>query len=276
MNATATVSGLRLDKYEATVARFRQFVDAVVGGWLPAAGAGKHSYLNGGLGLVDGTNSSQHESGWDVSWNSNLATTAVGWDSNLSCSATVFTQSWTPSPGSNENRAIDCVTWYEAYAFCIWDGGFLPSEAEWQFVAAGGSEQRVFPWSVPATSTTLDCAHANYGGTNAPATCCVHAGADAGACAPNDVGSESPAGDGKWGHIDLAGNAEEWNLDWAATSAATYPSSCTDCVNLTPSTARAGHGGGFSSSAVVVQNVRYTLGGPTLRRNYGVRCARSP
>lgn len=47
----ATLSTFRLDKYEVTVGRFRKFVDAVVGGWLPTAGAGKHSHLNGGAGL---------------------------------------------------------------------------------------------------------------------------------------------------------------------------------------------------------------------------------
>jgi hypothetical protein len=33
---------------------------------------------------------------------------------------------WTSSPGNNELKPIVCANWYEAYAFCIWDGGFLP------------------------------------------------------------------------------------------------------------------------------------------------------
>jgi formylglycine-generating enzyme required for sulfatase activity len=37
----------------------------------------------------------------------------------------------TSSAGSKENLPINCVNWWESYAFCIWDGGFLPSEAEW-------------------------------------------------------------------------------------------------------------------------------------------------
>ena len=52
----ASVSGFRLDKYEVTVGRFRQFVDAVLSsdggaGWTPPAGSGKHTHLNGGKGL---------------------------------------------------------------------------------------------------------------------------------------------------------------------------------------------------------------------------------
>ena len=39
----ATVSGFRLDKYLVTVGRFRQFVAAWNGGWLPSAGTGKQS-----------------------------------------------------------------------------------------------------------------------------------------------------------------------------------------------------------------------------------------
>ncbi len=49
----ASVSGFRLDKYQVTVGRFRQFVAASVAGWRPAAGSGKHAHLNGGQGLAE-------------------------------------------------------------------------------------------------------------------------------------------------------------------------------------------------------------------------------
>jgi hypothetical protein len=57
-----TVSTFMLDKYEVTVGRFRRFVDAWNGGWLPVGGAGKHTHLNGGYGLnaTDGG----YEPGW--------------------------------------------------------------------------------------------------------------------------------------------------------------------------------------------------------------------
>ena len=49
----ATVSEFRLDRYLVTVGRFRAFVSAWSGGngWLPSPGSGKHTQLNGGLGL---------------------------------------------------------------------------------------------------------------------------------------------------------------------------------------------------------------------------------
>ena len=64
---------------------------------------------------------------------------------------------WTPSPvsgsASQENLPINCVDWAEAYAFCIWDGGFLPSEAEWEYAAAGGSLQLDYPWGSAGPGT---------------------------------------------------------------------------------------------------------------------------
>ena len=81
---------------------------------------------------------------------------------------------WTNTPdtvGTGETRPIDCVTWYEAQAFCIWDGGRLPTEAEWNYVAAG-SQQRVYPWSVPANKVEATCAQAS-GYLNDTVKCCA-------------------------------------------------------------------------------------------------------
>ena len=37
---------------------------------------------------------------------------------------------WTASPSSNERLPLNGASWYQAYAFCIGDDGFLPSDAE--------------------------------------------------------------------------------------------------------------------------------------------------
>ena len=103
---------------------------------------------------------------------------------------------WTTSAGSNETLPIGCATFGELYAFCIWDGGFLPSEAEWQYVAAGGSENRGYPWG----TSTIDCQHASYTGAGCSST------------GPSAVGAH-PSGAGRWGHLDLAGNVSEVVLD---------------------------------------------------------------
>jgi formylglycine-generating enzyme required for sulfatase activity len=149
----AQVSGFVLDKYEATVGRFRKFVEGDGGRGLgtqqspPEAGSGAHPRLVG--------------SGWDSAWNGELAADKAALKMQVKCSST--RQTWTDEAGGNENKAMNCVTWYEAMAFCIWDGGYLPTEAEWHYAASGGSEHRAYPWSTnPASSTTINCTHANY------------------------------------------------------------------------------------------------------------------
>jgi formylglycine-generating enzyme required for sulfatase activity len=260
----ATVSGFRLDRFEVTVGRFRRFVNAVTEGWTPTAGSGKHTHLNGGKGLVNVGGGAAYEQGWDGTW-PGLEGTLSGWNVNLSCDSTY--QTWTLSPSANEEKPIVCETWWEAYAFCIWDGGFLPSEAEWNYAATGGSDQRQYPWSNPPSTQTIDCTYANYGGSNWASTACVAAGA-------NKVGSESPKGDAKWGHADLAGNVWEWNLDWYAV----YVNPCTDCAYLTKTTYRVFKGGSFDDSAIVVSTGdRSQASLPSTRRiDNGFRCSRTP
>jgi formylglycine-generating enzyme required for sulfatase activity len=249
----ATVSGFRLDRYEVTVARFRSFVAAVVGGWVPGTGLGKHAYLNGGMGL--NATGGGYESGWMESWTSELPNTADIWNSNLNGGT------WTPTAGANEKLPVTHIDWYDAYAFCIWDGGFLPTEAEWNEAAAGGADQRAYPWSppFPPGSTVIACTNANY-------SACPDGAAIA-------VGSDSPKGDGKWGQSDLGGNVWEWNLDYFAS----YVTPCTDCANFTMAADRSIRGGSYYDIATSLLTSFRFSGAPDVSfLDVGFRCARSP
>jgi sulfatase modifying factor 1 len=267
----ATVSSFRLDKYLVTVGRFRQFVNAWDGGkgYAPQAGSGKHTHLNGGRGL--NATGGGYEPGW-------VAGGIAPTDANLTtnCYRGVPPDAtWTPSAGSQENLPINCVNWWESYAFCIWDGGFLPSEAEWEYAAAGGSQQREYPWGStdPGTNNQqaqyaiYDC---YYGGGTAIGNCTGDTGYTLANIAP--VGTAT-LGAGLWGQIDLAGDLFEWNLDSYAAYAA-----CTDCADLSAAPDRMMRGGSFNSPASFLlppfRNEHFT---PTDRNiSLGFRCARTP
>jgi formylglycine-generating enzyme required for sulfatase activity len=257
------VSGLRLDKYLVTVGRFRQFVAASVAGWTPAVGSGKHVHLNSGQGLAN-SGGSGYEPGWDDSDTPWLATTEAVWMSNLNCEPTY--QSWTDTPGSNETLPMNCISWYEAYAFCIWDGGFLPSEAEWEYAAAGGSEQREYPWGSTDAGTGYLYA---ISGCDYPAgsTGCT------GVMNLAPVGTAA-LGAGRWGQLDMAGGLSEWTLDWLAP----YVTPCTDCVFLTDYSYRTAHGGSFGADTTDIFPWARDDGDLPTDRDafYGARCARSP
>jgi formylglycine-generating enzyme len=259
----ATVSSFRLDKYLVTVGRFRQFVKAWNGGagWLPPAGSGKHGHLNNGNGL--NATAGGFEPGWVASDNGNIAPTNANLDCDILGSPSSTT--WTTSPGGNESRPINCANWWEAYAFCIWDGAFLPSEAEWEYAAAGGGEQRKYPWGSSDPGTGNEYAIYNDYYFETPPDPLF-----SGNIAP--VGTAT-LGAGRWGQLDLAGNGSEWLLDWHAS----YVNPCTDCADLTPSSGREVRGGSFGYNATGLLPTNRASAAPSVR-GYGImfRCARTP
>jgi formylglycine-generating enzyme len=245
-----SVADFRLDKYEVTVGRFREFVKAYSGP--PKAAAGAHTKIAG--------------SGWQTAWNANIAANASELKSDLEqrpCKA-FEVRLWSKTPGTSELKPMNCLTWYEAFAFCAWDGGFLPSELEWHVAATGAEEERKYPWG-----ESLDTDHALYGacGNGVSATC------DESSIL--EVGSK-PAGAGRWGQLDLAGSVWEWLLD---TTSGSFPAAtpCNDCANLS---ADGGHriaGGSWVEDASYLPAAA-RLGDPaeSVWDNVGIRCARAP
>lgn len=239
-DVTATLSEFRLDDYEVTVGRFRQFV-AGYADHLPAVGSGRNP--NNDL-----------DPGWDAAWSESLPVDEAGLiESVQSCDERFVTYA-----ADDQTLPMNCISWFEAYAFCIWDGGRLPTDAETNYAAAGGDEQRLFPWSDPPDIDNIDATRAAYL-PDAPG--------------PLPVGSKSPLGDGRFGQADLSGNEWEWCQDWYRT----YPPRCINCANLTDYSIRVIRGGSFYSDRESLYSSSRLYHAPNQPDfGVGVRCARAP
>jgi len=241
VEAPATLSAFVLDAYEISVGRFRNFL-AVYSQNMTAAGAGKNP---NNLGL---------DPGWDAAWNDKLPTNANALSTALQCESGTFTA----AAGTNENLPVTCINWYEAFAFCVWDGGRLPTEAEWNYAAAGGAEERAYPWgtAVPNDSYAVFC----------PGSCGKM----------QRVGSRAP-GNGKWGQSDLVGNAWEWALDVFVNP---YPqTSCVNCANTAATSAslRVFRGASSGNEASYLLSATRNSRAPSDHNGFiGARCARNP
>ena len=278
----AAVASVRVDRFEVTVGRFRAFVGAWLGGWRPSVGDGRHGHLANGQGLA-GVGGG-FESGWQAAWNDYVGAPGVyaetpaapgtatlgSWTSALTCDSGSFSpavNAWSSTAAGNERLPQNCLSWYDLHAFCIWDGGFLPSVAEWEYAAAGGAQERRYPWGDSAPATDRASYGCLFGGGTGGGTGCV-------GLASLATSGSLPLGRGRWGHMELAGNEAEWTFDGYDAR----PATCANCAELTTGSGRILRGGAYASGvggleAVGVDNrLLPAYRGP----DTGGRCARTP
>ena len=268
-----TVSPFRIDAYEVTVARFRRYVAA----GMPAPPASAVMFPRGVVIAPEAPGR------WPV-------VTPLLPDVALpDGTRTDGLCNWGTAPTMWESDPINCVDWNTAMAFCVWDGGRLPTEAEWEFAARyrpvrddTGNELRRgrrYPWG--DREPTCDDANFNNCDMAYPrSTRPVGAGT-------NNIGRQ-PA----WlGVYDLAGNVAEFTADhsesyagdcWTPTGSGRFSTIDPLCVTplpqpgnvqrLMPTTRGGNH---YQSAADVRATARVGgLNRDSVYRDFGFRCVR--
>lgn len=160
-----------------------------------------------------------------------------------------------------EGHPINCVTWATAAAFCAWDGGRLPTEAEWEF-AARRTSGAPYPWRTTALPGDRACWSGSVGRTG---TCVV--GSFLSGSTPDRLN-------------DMAGSVWEWTADWYrpySDSMCWGNSHLADPMCAVSSGFHSFRGGGWDSN--VPGHLRSMSRNPVAvaftDRSVGFRCARS-
>lgn len=158
---------------------------------------------------------------------------------------------------------INCVTHATAQAFCVWDGGRLPTEAEWEY-AARRTSGAPFPWRTNDSPGDRACWS---GGT---------VGGRVSTC---PVGTFT-TGSTPDGIADMSGNVYEWTADWHRPYTDTGCWGGTHLSNPLCNTPSGNHpfrGGSWDSNnpAQLRSMTRIPISVSFADRSIGFRCVRS-
>jgi len=141
---------------------------------------------------------------------------------------------------------------------------FFPSELEWPYAAAGGIENRTYPWP-DGQNPSSSFAIYGYCGSGGSLE-----------CLSKDIPNVGKAKDGlgKWGQLDLAGSMWEWVLDNHSDFFPQDP--CVDCADVNDGTARVIRGGSWKEDTTALQSANRNSYDPPISawQNVGIRCAR--
>jgi formylglycine-generating enzyme len=188
-----TLKPFWIDAYAVSNARFAEFVNAT--GYITEAERYGWSFVFGGL-LPDDFESTRG------------AAQAPWWRQ-------VFSASWRQPEGphsSIEDRmdhpAVH-VSWNDAASYCAWAGVRLPKEAEWEYAARGGLEQKRYAWGDELTPEGEWRCNIWQG------TFPSHNTLEDGHLGTAPVDEFEPNG---YGLYNVSGNVWEWCSDWFATT----------------------------------------------------------
>jgi formylglycine-generating enzyme required for sulfatase activity len=251
-----------LDGKEATVGRFKAWVNA-----------GRPMPCDTGQCTLDPGGPHAGEMVWLSAWN--LKANVEGYKS-ANCNRT--DNSFNASPtynGSNDSVPINCLNWYQASAFCFWDGQKrVPTQIEWQYVATGRGRGRTYPWGdtpvLTATNDDAGCVLAIWRNGAQSST-------DYNGCGFPRVGGSAPAGASFDGLLDMAGSLYEWTWDenWN-----TYPPQLPNDYSGPGVDAgvfqRISRGGGFTSDEPDLHtSTQNSWSADAVVADIGVRCAKT-